>query len=40
MHEPFEQTDAYSQRIDTVISYVRTHLDEDLPLERLARVAA
>jgi AraC family transcriptional regulator len=29
----------YFQRIDAVIAYVRTHLDDDLPLTRLAAVA-
>lgn len=33
------QQTIYHQRIDTVIAYVRTHLEEDLSLETLAAVA-
>ena len=37
MSTPTEQT--YRQRIQAVQRFIQEHLDEELPLERLARVA-
>jgi AraC family transcriptional regulator len=33
------QDNLYIQRINTVIDHIREHLNDDLPLETLARVA-